>query len=120
MLTPPVLTMCAMRMLGALAVAACDVMEDVAIAYGFNNLVKRVPATVTAGKELPLNQITELLRGECAMAGACVPGQRGLLGGAGGVGRVVVSSLRWESGALRRCHLPLRDSIARSLWPLAC
>ena len=37
--------------------AACDVMEDVAIAYGYNNLVKRVPKTVTAGKELPLNQV---------------------------------------------------------------
>lgn len=48
---------------------ACDVMEDVAIAYGYNNLVKRVPATVTAGRELPLNQMTELLRMECAMAG---------------------------------------------------
>lgn len=44
-------------------------MEDVAIAYGYNNLVKRVPATVTAGRELPLNQMTELLRMECAMAG---------------------------------------------------
>ncbi|KAI3431573.1 hypothetical protein D9Q98_004623 [Chlorella vulgaris] len=48
---------------------ACDVMEDVAIAYGYNNLVKTVPSTVTAGKELPLNQMCELLRGECAMAG---------------------------------------------------
>ncbi|KAL4440220.1 hypothetical protein ABPG75_003221 [Micractinium tetrahymenae] len=48
---------------------ACDVMEDVAIAYGYNNLVKTVPKTVTVGKELPLNQMCELLRGECAMAG---------------------------------------------------
>lgn len=31
-------------------------MEDVAIAYGYNNLVNTVPKTVTAGKELPLNQ----------------------------------------------------------------
>lgn len=49
--------------------AACDVMEDVAIAYGYNNLAKTVPQTVTAGRELPLNQLCELLRGECAMAG---------------------------------------------------
>ncbi|GAB4814215.1 hypothetical protein N2152v2_001261 [Parachlorella kessleri] len=47
----------------------CDVMEDVAIAHGFNNLVKMVPPTVTTGRELPLNQLTELLRQECAMAG---------------------------------------------------
>jgi hypothetical protein len=44
-------------------------MEDVAIAYGYNNLAKTVPQTVTAGRELPLNQLCELLRGECAMAG---------------------------------------------------
>ncbi len=37
--------------------AACDVMEDVAIAYGYNKLVKTVPKTVTVGKELPLNQV---------------------------------------------------------------
>ena len=88
---------------------ACDIMEDVAIAYGYNNLTKHVstilgqdvlrstvwlmcgcgsafhrwelcgillmsslvqiPATVTQGKELPLNQLTEMLRQECAMAG---------------------------------------------------
>lgn len=47
----------------------CDVMEDVAIAYGFNNLPTRVPKTVTVGRELPLNQICELLRSECGMAG---------------------------------------------------
>ena len=49
--------------------AACDVMEDVAIAYGYNNLTRTVPKTVTAGRELPLNQLCELLRGEAAMAG---------------------------------------------------
>ena len=32
-------------------------MEDVAIAYGYNNLVKTVPKTVTVGRELPLNQV---------------------------------------------------------------
>ena len=48
---------------------ACDVMEDVAIAFGFNNLPKQVPKTVTVGKELPINQLSELLRLECAMSG---------------------------------------------------
>eukprot|EP00878_Enallax_costatus_P014727 GHUV01015410.1.p1 GENE.GHUV01015410.1~~GHUV01015410.1.p1 ORF type:complete len:429 (+),score=134.65 GHUV01015410.1:294-1580(+) len=47
----------------------CDVMEDVAIAYGYNNLSKQIPTTVTQGRELPLNQLTELLRQEVAMAG---------------------------------------------------
>lgn len=48
---------------------ACDVVEDVAIAHGFNNVPQRIPSAYTAGKELPLNQLTELLRGEIAMAG---------------------------------------------------
>eukprot|EP00873_Tetraselmis_striata_P019778 jgi/Tetstr1/440042/TSEL_028401.t1 len=48
---------------------ACDVMEDVAIAYGYNNLTKRIPPTVTEGKELPLNQLSDLLRLEIATAG---------------------------------------------------
>ncbi|CAK0774111.1 hypothetical protein CVIRNUC_004136 [Coccomyxa viridis] len=47
----------------------CDVMEDVAIAHGYNNLRWTVPQTVTVGSELPLNQLTELMRLECAMAG---------------------------------------------------
>lgn len=48
---------------------ACDVAEDVAIAYGYNNIERRIPPTATQGRELPLNQVTELLRGEVAMAG---------------------------------------------------
>jgi hypothetical protein len=41
----------------------------VAIAYGYNKLKWTVPQTVTIGSELPLNQVIELLRLECAMAG---------------------------------------------------
>eukprot|EP00955_Chlamydomonas_euryale_P050009 354441-Chlamydomonas_euryale.AAC.2 len=48
---------------------ACDVMEDVGIAYGYNNIERKIPATVTEGRELPINQLTELLRQECAAAG---------------------------------------------------
>eukprot|EP01025_Chloroclados_australasicus_P006695 TRINITY_DN12135_c0_g1_i1.p1 TRINITY_DN12135_c0_g1~~TRINITY_DN12135_c0_g1_i1.p1 ORF type:complete len:659 (-),score=55.76 TRINITY_DN12135_c0_g1_i1:513-2489(-) len=48
---------------------ACDVAEDVAIAHNYNNIAKTVPSTYTQGMELPLNQLTELLRLECAMAG---------------------------------------------------
>lgn len=44
-------------------------VQDVAIAYGYNNVGLSVPATVTVGKELPLNQLVELLRVECAMCG---------------------------------------------------
>ena len=48
---------------------ACDVAEDVAIAYGFNNVPKRVPGTCTTGKEQPINLLTDLLRPEMAAAG---------------------------------------------------
>ena len=51
----------------------CDtilhVLQDVAIAYGYNNVGLSVPPTVTVGKELPLNQLVELLRLDCAMCG---------------------------------------------------
>ena len=43
--------------------------QDVAIAHGYNNLQWTVPKTITVGSELPLNQLTEQLRMECAMAG---------------------------------------------------
>lgn len=48
---------------------ACDVMEDVAIAYGYNNIQEKIPDTVCNGKEQPLNQLTDMLRFEMAMAG---------------------------------------------------
>jgi hypothetical protein len=47
----------------------CDVMEDVAIAYGYNNLPIVLPKTNTIGKQQPLNKLTDLLRGELAQAG---------------------------------------------------
>jgi phenylalanyl-tRNA synthetase beta chain len=48
---------------------ACDVMEDVAIAFGFNNLTKQVPGSVTIGRQQPLNKLTDLLRVNIAAAG---------------------------------------------------
>lgn len=46
-----------------------DIAEDIGIAYGYNNIVKRVPATCTVGGEFPLNRITDLLREEIGRAG---------------------------------------------------
>jgi phenylalanyl-tRNA synthetase beta subunit len=48
---------------------ACDVMEDVAIAYGYNNLPESVAFTATEGQQHPLNKVTEQLRQEIAQAG---------------------------------------------------
>lgn len=47
----------------------CDVMEDVAIAYGYNNISKVLPTTATQGGEQPLNQMSDHLRQNIAMAG---------------------------------------------------
>jgi phenylalanyl-tRNA synthetase beta subunit len=44
-------------------------MEDVAIAYGYNNIPITIPAVYTEGKQQPLNKLTDLLRKEAAMAG---------------------------------------------------
>lgn len=49
---------------------ACDVMEDVAIAYGFNDLPRSSPnRSVTIGKPLLINKLSDIVRQECAMAG---------------------------------------------------
>ena len=48
---------------------AVDVIEDVAIAYGYNNLKTMVAETNTVGGPLPINQFTDLLRAEIARAG---------------------------------------------------
>lgn len=46
----------------------CDVMEEVAIAYGFDNLKKTFPQTNTVGKPLPVNKLTDVLRRLCSEA----------------------------------------------------
>lgn len=47
-----------------------DIMEDVAIAYGFNNLERRfVSATTSVGAALPINKLADIVRLEAAMAG---------------------------------------------------
>jgi len=47
----------------------CDIMEDVAIAYGFNNIEKTVPKTNTIAEQFPLNKLTDLLRRDVASCG---------------------------------------------------
>ena len=47
----------------------CDLMEDVAVAYGFDNLPRRFPSTNTVAAPLPVNKLSDILRRECAYAG---------------------------------------------------
>ena len=47
----------------------CDIMEDAAVAYGFNNLKTTFPKANTIGKPLPINKLGDIVRKECAMAG---------------------------------------------------
>lgn len=46
-----------------------DIAEDIGIAYGYNNIVKKVPTTSTVGKEQPLHALGDLLREEIGRAG---------------------------------------------------
>lgn len=48
---------------------AVDVYEDVAIAYGYNNIKRSQPPTLTIGAEQPVNQLSDMLRAQVAMAG---------------------------------------------------
>jgi len=47
-----------------------DIMEDVAIAYGFNELPRSFPSkSGTVAQPLPINKLTDIIRIEAAMAG---------------------------------------------------
>jgi phenylalanyl-tRNA synthetase beta chain len=47
-----------------------DIMEDVCIAYGFNNLPRSFPSkSGTVAQPLPINKLSDILRLEAAMAG---------------------------------------------------
>lgn len=47
----------------------CDIMEDAAIAYGFNKLPHAFPATSTIGQPLAINKLADVIRTEWALAG---------------------------------------------------
>ncbi|CAO1619478.1 unnamed protein product [Sympodiomycopsis kandeliae] len=47
----------------------CDLMEDVAVAYGFDNLARKFPSTNTVANPLPINKLSDLVRKEIAYAG---------------------------------------------------
>lgn len=48
---------------------ACDIVEDAAVAFGFNNIQMTIPKTYTIAHQFPLNKLTELLRQDLAAAG---------------------------------------------------
>jgi len=47
----------------------CDIMEDVAIAYGYNNIKRTVPTCHTVGRQQPLNKLTGLIRDVVSQTG---------------------------------------------------
>ncbi|GAA5861110.1 hypothetical protein JCM1840_003083 [Sporobolomyces johnsonii] len=47
----------------------CDIMEDVAVAYGFDNLKKTFPRTNTVAKPFPPNKLSDTVRRLCTEAG---------------------------------------------------
>ena len=47
----------------------CDIMEDAAIAYGFNNLPDKFPATSTVAQPLAISKLGDIVRTEWAMTG---------------------------------------------------
>ncbi|KAJ8523421.1 hypothetical protein ONZ45_g133 [Pleurotus djamor] len=47
----------------------CDIMEDAAIAYGFNNLPHKFPATSTVAQPLAVSKLSDVIRVEWGLAG---------------------------------------------------
>lgn len=48
---------------------ACDIYEDVAISYGYNNIERTFPKTSTVAQQFPLNKLTDQLREQVAQSG---------------------------------------------------
>lgn len=46
-----------------------DIVEDLAIAYGYNNIQKTFPKTATVAQEFPLNKLSDHLREEVTRSG---------------------------------------------------
>lgn len=47
----------------------CDIMEDVGIAYGYDNIKKTLPRSATIAYQVPLNKLSDQLRNEVARCG---------------------------------------------------
>jgi len=47
----------------------CDIVEDIGIGYGYNNVPRVFPPTNTVGRFQPNNKFQDLLRAELAQAG---------------------------------------------------
>ena len=47
----------------------CDLLEDIAIAYGYNKIEAKVPALAQTSRQIPLNRFTDILREIVAQAG---------------------------------------------------
>jgi len=47
----------------------CDIAEDIAVAYGFNNITPSFSQVHTVAQPLPMNKLTDLLRHEMAASG---------------------------------------------------
>lgn len=48
---------------------ACDIIEDVAIAFGYNNVTRTISDTNCVAEQFPVNKLTDLLREVIAAAG---------------------------------------------------
>lgn len=58
------LIMCNAVRWGLITHLRCYSLQDVAIAYGYNNITRTVPQSHTQGKQQPLNLFTDLIRAE--------------------------------------------------------
>ena len=47
----------------------CDIAEDLAISYGYNNITKQLTKTKTHGMQQPYNKLADLFRNEMSMGG---------------------------------------------------
>lgn len=46
----------------------CVLVQDVAIAYGYNNITRTLPKSHTQGKQQPVNHLSDLIRAEVTLS----------------------------------------------------
>ncbi|OAG31111.1 phenylalanyl-tRNA synthetase beta chain [Nematocida displodere] len=92
----------------------CDLVEDVAIAHGYNNFEKLLSATYSCGEELPINAASSGIRRECAMVGYTEMFTMALLSKNDCTGFGISSHIQLKNSKSSECEV-LRQVLAPSI-----
>ncbi|KAI5192391.1 phenylalanyl-tRNA synthetase beta chain [Nematocida sp. AWRm77] len=93
---------------------SCDLIEDIAIAHGYNNFPRLLSPVYSVGKAHPLNKSAQNLRRECAMVGYTEVFTMGLLSKNDCFGFGMAKHIQVKNPKSTECEV-LRQALAPSL-----